>query len=148
MTAKRSWHAAIAAVSLVSFGASPSNAEETPTWDAKEVLTLATELDFAISKVLAVAPEVPPQETAFQQRTRDAAVVQMKRAQEASQRFVQKLRLGWNRDETESYFRALSSALREVNRTAGDAVAQEETQPLLARIEQLRFKLEKFYEQR
>jgi hypothetical protein len=133
---------------LVSVAASSA---EAPSWEAEKVLSLATELDFSIAKVLEVAPEVDPQETAFQQRTRDAAVVEMKRAQDASQRLVEKLRLGWSRGETEPYFHrlsvALSVALRGVARTAGDAVAQEETQPLLSRIEQLRQQLEKLYEQ-
>ena len=146
MTARGSWFAATAGMGLILVSVASSSAEA-PSWEAEKVLSLATELDFAIAKVLEIAPEVDPQETAFQQRTRDAAVVEMKHAKDASQRLAEKLRLGWSRGETEAYFHRLSVALRGVARTAGDAVAQEETQPLLSRIEQLRLELEKLYEQ-
>ncbi len=115
-------------------------------WEAKEVLGLAVELDEAIATVLALAPEAPQQDTAFQQRTRDAAVVQMKRAQQASHRFVTKLRLGWSRGETESHWSVLSAALEGVGETAQDAVAMPNTRPYMERIEVLRFELEKRYQ--
>ncbi len=117
-------------------------------WDAEEVLTLATELDHGIGALLREAPKAAPQDTAFQQRTRDAAVTQMKRAKEASASFLSKLRLGWDRDETEPHFRYLSGALKDVRETAGDAEAQPNTEQLIARIFALRFELEKRYELR
>lgn len=138
---KLAWVPALALVLATAAAAAPV------AWDAKEVLALATELDQAIATVLKMAPDATPQETAFQQRTRDAAVVQMKRAREASQNLVQKLELGWDREETESHFRVLSAALREVRRTAQDAEPQPKTQPFMDRIEKLRFELAKRYEQ-
>lgn len=137
--------AGFAAAALALVLVSGATAEEI-VWNADEVLAIAAELDRSIGEVLREAPKAGPQDTAFQQRTRDAAVTQMKRAKEASASFLSKLQLGWDRDETEPHFRYLSGALKDVRETAGDAEAQPNTEALIARIFALRFELEKRYE--
>ncbi len=135
----------VAAVLLALVVGASATAEDI-AWNAEEVLAIATELDRSIAAVLREAPKAGPQDTAFQQRTRDAAVTQMKRAKEASANFLSKLQLGWDRDETEPHFRYLSGVLKEVRETAGDAEAQPNTEALITRIFALRFELEQRYE--
>lgn len=124
----------------------PLASAEPPAWNAEEVTALAVKLDAEIEKLLEMAPAAPPQETAFQQRTRDAAVEDTKRAREASRRLVEKLHLGWDRDETETHFQLVTTALREVRTTAGDAVPSFEARTILTRIEGLQRELAKRYE--
>lgn len=115
-------------------------------WDAARVLESAEALRAEIGAVLDRVPDAPEQRTTLQQRTRDAAVVQMRRAQELSEEYTRKLRGGWDREESEPYFVQVRSAVREVRRTARDAVPQKQVAPHLERIDELLERLGAYYE--
>ena len=88
-----------------------------------------------------MAPEASPQQTALQQRSRDGALAQLRRAREWSRSFVERLRDDCDPYECEFYFDRLSSALDEVRDTARDAVPQDQVMPHLRRIAALRLEI-------
>jgi hypothetical protein len=106
-------------------------------WDQGEATALAAELEQVLGLVLASAEKAAPQETALQQRTRDAAVVEMRQAHEMSREYHSKLDRGANQDDTEHLFNQLRSVTRQARRTARDAVADPKVAPLLDRMDSL-----------
>jgi hypothetical protein len=126
---------AVRLVLLVAF-ATAARAEP-PAWDAAAVTRLAGELHAALGEGLAIARQAPLQETAFQQRTRDAAVRGMQRAHEIAGEYAQKLRGGWVREDSEQFFHQLRAIIADAKQTAGDAVPSPEIARLLDRVDAL-----------
>ncbi len=124
---------------------SASAATHAATWDAAAVLEHAEALHTEIGAVLALVPDAPAQETAMQQRTRNAAVVLMKRAHELSDEYVRRLRSGWDRDESQPFFEQVREEVREARRSAGDAVPTEQVAPHLEQIDRLLEQLSSVY---
>ena len=132
------------AVALAIASAGVAQAED---WDAQRALALATEFESTIGQALEAAETVPPQETTWQQRTRDAAVTEMRHVYEASRELVAKLRGGTGRDETEPLFSVLRLMHKQVRKTAREAVPQATVAPLLEKAESLILDLQKLYAQ-
>jgi hypothetical protein len=126
---------AFAAVSAVSLATAVARAET--AWDGAEVTRLATELHATLGEGLALARVAPPQETAFQQRTRDAAVTEMKRAHEIAGEYSKRLRGGQSREDSENFFRQLRAIIADARQTADHAVPSAEIARLLERADQL-----------
>jgi len=116
----------VALALVLALGAPGSQARaEGPAWRQQEVLGLARKLDVVLGEVVAAAREETPQDTALQQRTRDAAVSRFDRVRQAADALVAKLEAGWDRDASEAYFRNLRDVFRETGQVAGDAVPRE-----------------------
>jgi F0F1-type ATP synthase membrane subunit b/b' len=123
----RALAAPIAAFALLAVAtASAAPPDGAPKWDQKQVLALAEKLAGALRNAQAAAREAPPQATALQQRTRDAALSNFEEVRQATDKYLQKLRAGWDRDMTAAYFRVVRNGLRDSVRSARDAVPSEE----------------------
>lgn len=134
---------ALAAIGVLTAAAVGANASE--PWPAKRALELASELEKTLEAGLAEAVTAPQQQTALQQRTRDGALVGMKSAHAVSREFATKLRIGWDRDDTELLFSQLESAVGRARETAADAVPQAAVAPLLAKMDSLLAELGELY---
>jgi len=124
--------------------ASSARAAE-PAWSQKEVTGLAANLSRVLGDTAAAAREAPPQATVLQQRTRDDALRSFNRVREAADDYLAKLRKGWDRDLTESYFRALKRQFRDARGLARDAVPTKTVDEKLSEAEELIEKLSRFY---
>ena len=122
-----------------------AGAAHADSWDAALVLERARELERTLEQGLAAAEVAPPQETTFQQRTRDAAVTQMRHVHEASRELVTKLSAGQGRNATEPLVSQLGVMFRNTRKTARDAVPQAEVAPILERAESLILELQQLY---
>ncbi len=69
----------------------------------------------------------------------------MKSAHAVSREFATKLRIGWDRDDTELLFSQLESAVGRARETAADAVPQAAVAPLLAKMDSLLAELGELY---
>src|SRR5262245_18775066 len=116
--------AALVLIAVAAASAAPPG--DAPKWDQKQVLALAEKLAGALHDANAAAREAPPQMTALQQRKRDAALASFDQVRQAADKYVDKLRAGWDRDMTAAYFRSVRDGLRDALRTAQDAVPSEE----------------------
>ena len=129
------------ALLLLTVAAAPANAE----WDSRRVVELAAQLEETIGLGLRAAETARQQETAIQQRTRDAAVAAMKRAHEVSGEFAVKIRGGWDREESEPFFNQLRLAMRRAREKGRDAEPDPKVVPHLDRMDALMIELSKQY---
>ncbi len=129
------------ALLLLTVAAAPANAE----WDSRRVIELAAQLEETIGLGLRAAETARQQETAIQQRTRDAAVAAMKRAHEVSGEFAVKIRGGWDREESEPFFNQLRLAMRRARGRARNAAPDPNVVPHLDRMDALMIELSKQY---
>ena len=88
------------------------------SWDRDRSVVLAAQLEQTLGLALAAAETATRQDSAMQQRTRDAAVIEMRRVHEYSGHYASKLRGGWDRGESEPFFGQLSRATRQARETA------------------------------
>ena len=132
-------------ISVMVFASLCAGIAQADDWDAKRVLELATEFEMTIEQALKEAQTAPAQETTWQQRTRDAAVLEMRHVHDASRELVQKLRMGTGRDETEPLFSQLRLMHKHAVKTAREAVPQVAVAPLLEKAESLILALQKLY---
>ena len=116
------------------------------SWDRDRAVVLAAQLEQTLGLALAAAETATQQPTAMQQRTRDAAVIEMRRAHEYSGHYANKLRGGWDRDESEPFFDQLSRATRQARETASGAIPDPTVAPHLERMNTLLLELSKLYE--
>jgi len=116
-------------------------------WDAKSAPVHASELEKPLDRALEVAETAPRQDTALQQRTRDAAVVEMRHVYEAARGLVTKLRIGAGRGETEALLSQVRSMFDHARKTAREAVPQASVVPLLEEAEERILELQKLYAQ-
>ncbi|MCG8589082.1 MAG: hypothetical protein MJE66_07300 [Proteobacteria bacterium] len=88
-----------------------------------EALTpLALELTEIVDKALALARTAKSQDTALQQRTRDAAVSAMERVRRMAVEYRERVGQSQSIAETELFFGSLSEAVASAREIAGDAV--------------------------
>lgn len=133
-----------AALTLLTIGlALPALADG---WNQKRASELASELEQTLGLALEAAQVAHPQRTAMQQRTRDAAVLEMKRAHEFSREYASKLRSGWGRSDTEPIFDTLRRMTQDARETARNAVPDPAVAPHLERLDVLLLELSKQYE--
>jgi hypothetical protein len=116
-----------------------------PKWNQQEVLGLAEQLVRALDEIAAAAREAPPQATVLQQRTRDDALNSIGPVREAANDYVAKLRKGWDRDLTETYFRNLKKQFIDTRKLARDAVPTEEVERKLREADGIFEELSRFY---
>lgn len=115
-------------------------------WDQDRVVDLASELEATLDLALESAASAAQQRTAMQQRTRDAAVSEMRRARDLSREYASKIRGGWSRGDSEPFFSQLRRATRHARETARDAVPDPKVAPYLARMDALLIELSQQYE--
>lgn len=126
----------------------PAVAEETDkTWDAAAVTKLAGTLEETLEEIYARSQDAPVQQTALQQRERDAAQGQIRRARDLGVDYAHRIRTGWTRDESDPYFRSVVEAVDEIWETAGDAVPQESAKPLIERLRTILADLQARYDE-
>jgi len=118
---------------------------DVPEWDQAAVTKRAIELELTLREASQRGIKASPQQTALQQRDRNAAQSVIKRAHERSEDYAKKMRAGWNRDESETYFRGVVEAVESIWATAGDAVPDENATALIARLRRLLDELEVSY---
>ncbi len=133
-----------AALALLAAGASPPAAAE--GWDPKRAAELATTLEETIGLTLQAAETAHQQRTAMQQRTRDAALIEMRQAHEYSRDYASKVREGWSREDTEPLFDVLRRMTRDARETARNAVPDPAVAPYLESMDELLLDLAKLYE--
>jgi hypothetical protein len=133
----------VAALALLAAGASPAAAED---WDSKRAAELASSLEETIGLALQAADTAHPQRTAMQQRTRDAALIEMKRTHEYSRDYASKVREGWSREDTEPLFDVLRRMTRDARETARNAVPDPAVAPYLESMDELLLDLAKLYQ--
>ena len=120
--------------------------EGEPGWDQAAVTKIADELVMTLRGAIEVSKKAPAQRTAFQQRERDAALASIRGAAEASEGYAKRIRAGWDRDDSEVYFRAVTEEVNDMWETAGDAVPSDHAAPLLERLRDLMDELTALYE--
>lgn len=135
----------LAALVLLAAGAASHARAAEPDWDPKQVIALAEKLVTILDESIAAAREAPPQATALQQRTRDAAVKDFQRVRQAADVFVSKLEAGWDRDMTVAYFRSVRDGFRDARQTARDAVPTEKAEENLRKANQVLSELSRHY---
>jgi hypothetical protein len=124
---------ALAFVLAVALVAPIALAEE--GWNSAAVLKLANELESTIDSLYEFSLEAPPQETALQQRTRDATQGEIKNARDLCAAYAQHMRNGWTRAESEPTFRVVLASVVEIRKTGDDAKPAENAKPLIDRLE-------------
>ena len=115
-------------------------------WDQAAVTSLANELELTLQVAEKQSMNAPPQQTVLQQRDRDAAQAVIHRAREASEVYARRMRSGWDREDSEAYFRAVLEEVGHIWETAGDAVPAESAKPLIDRLRSLTEELRVWYE--
>lgn len=115
-------------------------------WDGERAIALASELASTLDTLVATAETAAPQETAMQQRTRDAAVLEMKNARDLGREYATKIRGGWSRDDSEFFFSQLRRATRQARERARDAVPDPNVAPHLERMDTLLAELSALYQ--
>lgn len=113
----------------------------------EKISRLAHELEDLLERGVAVFDSAAPQETALQQRQRDAAKGGLVRARDASTELVQDLDGGGDVYSSDVYFRVLDGNMRDALETAGDFEPSPEGAQILARIEEILRKLRPIYDQ-
>lgn len=83
----------------------------------------------------------------MQERTRDAAVIEMKGVHRSTRELVTRLRIGGEREDTEPFFLLIRNAYKSALQTARNAVPQPAVGPLLEKAESLILSLQKLYAQ-
>jgi hypothetical protein len=140
----RSRASAILVAALVLAHTGPARAEA-PAWDQRQVTALAQQLVKVLGDIATAAREAPPQATAIQQRTRDAAISGIHRVRSAASDYLSKLRAGQDRDLTESRFRIVRDSFRDQLAVARDAVAGPKMDELLSKANGLLDELGQYY---
>ena len=126
-------------------GVGPALAEP-KAWDQNEVKRLAGEFAQSLAKISAAAGVAPPQETAMQQRTRDAAVGRLGSVHEAADGLAKRLANGWDRSDTQLYFEQVRELFDQARGVAGDAVAKAEQRSNLDAAEKLLGQLARYFD--
>jgi hypothetical protein len=148
MSATRTAILLAAAAFVLGGTASPVRAADpapAPAWNQKEVLRLAEELAAELDQADAASRAAPPQATALQQRTRDAAANSFHRVHDAAADFAKKLRQGRDRETTEAHFKNVRTAFENTRKIARDAVATPDVDQHLRRASELIQQLARFY---
>ena len=70
------------------------------SWDQERITELASQLEETLGLALQSAEAASQQRTVMQQRTRDAALVEMRQAHEFSREYASKIRAGWGRGDS------------------------------------------------
>jgi hypothetical protein len=100
-------------------------------WDQAAATKLATDLEDTLQTVYGNSLKAPPQQTALQQRERDAAQGTIRRARDLSVDYARKMRAGSTREASEPHFRAVVDEVAYIFETAGDAVPAASAKPLI-----------------
>ena len=90
----------LVAFSLTGLATSEDNNEDSNTenaWDQAAVTKLAPELEQTLREAYEQSLKAPPQQTALQQRERDAAQGVIRRARDLAVDYARKMRAGWDR---------------------------------------------------
>jgi hypothetical protein len=134
------------ALLLALSGAGGSLAEGEPgSWDAEAVAKRADEIEAIFRETYELSLSPPPQQTALQQRQRDAAQGQIRRVRDLAADYAGRMRSGWSRSDSEPYFRLLVEGVEELWSTAGDAVPQAKAKALLDRANEIMNELQAYY---
>jgi hypothetical protein len=121
---------------LTALGEPPIQPDE-KVWDQAVVTKLAGELEQTFRQAYAQSLKAPPQETAIQQRERDATQGVIRRVRDVSEEYARKMAAGYDRGSSEPYFRAVVEEFEYMWDSAGEAVPAEAAQPTIARLNQL-----------
>ncbi len=116
------------------------------SWDQERITELASQLEETLGLALQSAEAASQQRTVMQQRTRDAALVEMRQAHEFSRKYASKIREGWGRGDSQPLFDTLRRMTRDARETARDAVPDPTVAPQLERMDALLLDLSKQYE--
>ena len=135
---------AIFATALVLAHTVPARAEA-PKWNQKQVTALAEQLVQVFDDIATASREAPPQPTAMQQRTRDAAASGIQRLRDAAGDYLGKLKAGHDRDTTQARYRNLRDSFRETRQDARNAVATPKMDELLRKASGLLDELGGYY---
>jgi len=114
-------------------------------WEQDRVTTLAEDLARELSLLLEAARSGPQQDTAMQQRTRDAALTVLRRTHENAERLATMLREGNGHFATEGQFEAVKQGMVQALKTAKNAVAQPGAREHLAAAQDVRAELSMYY---
>lgn len=139
----------LVAFSLTGLATSEDNNEDSNTekaWDQAAVTKLANELEQTLREAYEQSLKAPPQQTALQQRERDAAQGVIRRARDLGVDYARKMRAGWDRGASEPYFRAVVDEVEYVWTTAGDAVPAESAKPRIDRLQRILDELRALYD--
>lgn len=131
------------------FLAGPSAGEgddPSPSWDQAAATKLATELEQTLREAYEKSLKAPPQQTALQQRERDAAQGVIRRARDLGESYARRMRAGWDRGASEPYFRAVAEEVEYVWTTAGSAVVAKAAQPRVDRLQRILDELRALYD--
>jgi hypothetical protein len=135
------------AILLTGLIVTPARSQELDdSWDAATVTKLADELENILRDAYQFSLKAPPQETAFQQRERDAAQGVIRSSRDLSEDYARRIRAGWTRGESEPYFRRVAEEVDQIWETAGNAVPAESAAPLLERLQRTLDALSALYE--
>lgn len=115
-------------------------------WDQAAVTRLANELEQLFDALYEKSQNAPPQQTALQQRSRDAAQGAIRRSRDRSAEYAEKMRAGWDRDASEPYFRLVVEEVTDIFDTAGDAKPKEGAQPKIDRMQAVLSELRAYYD--
>lgn len=119
---------------------------EEKAWDQAAVTKLAIELSQTLRESYAERSKAPPQQTAFQQRERDAALAVVRRARDLSEDYARQMRAGSTREDSDPLFRAVVDEVAHVWDTAGDAVPPESAKPRIDRLQRILEELRAWYD--
>jgi len=124
--------------------ASPAHTKETKQ---EKVLRLAHELRDLLERGVTTFESAAPQETALQQRQRDAAKGGLLRARDAAISLVEDLDGGGDAYSSDVYFRVVDGNMQDALETAGDFEPSSEGAQILARLDEILRKLRRIYDQ-
>jgi len=115
-------------------------------WDDGVARQLASDLEGVLREAYELSLKAPPQQTAFQQRQRDAAQGVIRRARDLGEDYARKMRAGWSREASEPYFRIVADEVAHIFDTAGDAVPAQSAKPLIDRLRKILDELRALYD--
>jgi hypothetical protein len=115
-------------------------------WEDGVATKLATDLEQTLREAYERSLKAPPQQTAFQQRQRDAAQGVIRRARDLGEDYARKMRGGWTREASEPYFRIVAAEVANIWDTAGDAEPAESAKPLIDRLQEILDELRALYD--
>jgi hypothetical protein len=122
------------------------NARANETTEEK-VSRLAHELADLLARGVEVYETAEPQETALQQRQRDAARGGLVRARDAALELVGDLDAGGNIGSSVTYFRTADGNMQDALETAGDFEPIGEGAQIIGRVEEIFRKLRRIYDE-
>jgi len=126
--------------------ASEDSPGDVHAWDQAAVTRLAIELERLFGELYEKSQHAPPQTTALQQRSREAAQGSIRRARDRSAEYAQKMRAGWDRGASEPYFRLVVEEVTDIFDTAGNAEPVESAQPRIDRMQYVISELQAYYD--